>query len=128
MSNTKKMTKKDYFQQIMSKYPLTAEEVKFVEHEIELLEKKNVNKSGEKKLTAKQQENEVHKTAIAELLEGSEGMTISEMLKAGDFPEGMTNQRMSAIVRQMVASGIVVRTEKNRKAYFSLAVADEVEG
>lgn len=128
MANNKKMTKKDYFKQIMSKYPLTTDEIKFVEHEIELLDKKNVNKSGEKNLTAKQKENEGHKTTIAELLEGSEGMTISEMLKVGNFPEEMTNQRLSAIVRQMIESGVIVRTEKNRKAYFSLAVADEVEG
>ena len=37
MANTTKMTKRDYFKAIMEKYPLTAEEKAFVEHELELL-------------------------------------------------------------------------------------------
>jgi hypothetical protein len=118
------MTKKDYFKQIMSKYPLTAEEVKFVEHEIELLDKKNVNKSGEKKLTAKQKENEAYKVEILGIIT-DEAHTVSEILKSGDFPEDMTNQRISALLKQMIEADLVVRTEKDRKAYFK---AVEVEG
>lgn len=124
MSNTKKMTKKDYFKQIMSKYPLTAEEVKFVEHEIELLDKKNVNKSGEKKLTAKQKENETYKVEILGII-SDEAHTVSEILKLGNFPEEMTNQRISALLTQLISEAKVFRTEKDRKAYFK---AVEVEG
>ena len=122
MSNTKKMTKKDYFNAIKSKYPLTDDEVKFIDHELELLAKKNVNKSGEKNLTAKQKENEGFKVVVLDLI-SEEEHTISEMLKLGKFPEEMTNQRLSAIVRQMIESGDVVRTEKNRKAYFKAVEA-----
>ena len=32
MANNKKMTKKDYFEQIKAKYNLTADEVKFIDH------------------------------------------------------------------------------------------------
>ena len=124
MSNTKKMTKKDYFKQIMSKYPLTAEEVKFVEHEIELLDKKNVNKSGEKKLTAKQKENETFKVEILGII-SDEAHTVSEILKSGNFPDEMTNQRISALLTQLIGEAKVLRTEKDRKAYFK---AVEVEG
>lgn len=49
MANVKKMTKADYFKQIMASYPLTEDEKAFVEHELELLAKKN---SAEKKPTA----------------------------------------------------------------------------
>ena len=51
MANIKKMTKADYFKQIMANYPLTDEEKAFCEHELELLAKKN---SAEKKPTAQQ--------------------------------------------------------------------------
>jgi hypothetical protein len=33
----------------------------------------------------------------------------------------MTNQRVSALLRQMVDAGTIVRTEEKRKAYFQLA-------
>ena len=33
----------------------------------------------------------------------------------------VTNQRISALLRQMIEDGLVVRTEDKRKAFFSLA-------
>ena len=117
MANTKKMTKRDYFNAIMSKYPLTADEKAFVEHELELLEKKN---SSEKKPTAQQTANEGIKTAILEGMKPNRLYTITEIQK--EIPEcaELSNQRVSALMRQMVGNEIV-RTEDKRKAYFSLA-------
>jgi DNA-binding transcriptional regulator GbsR (MarR family) len=34
---------------------------------------------------------------------------------------GLSNQRVSALVRQLVADGVLKREEIKRKAYFSLA-------
>ena len=117
MSN-KKMTKRDYFTAILSKYPLTDAEKAFVEHELELLEKKN---SSEKKPTAQQAANEVVKTAIAEGMTPNRLYTVTEIQK--EIPEcaEMSNQRISALLRQMKEDKIIVRTEDKRKAYFSLA-------
>jgi hypothetical protein len=117
MANTKKMTKRDYFNAILSKYPLTADEKAFVEHELELLEKKN---SSEKKPTAQQTANEGIKTAILEGMKPNRLYTITEIQK--EIPEcaELSNQRVSALIRQMVGNEIV-RTEDKRKAYFSLA-------
>jgi hypothetical protein len=117
MANTKKMTKRDYFNAILSKYPLTADEKVFVEHELELLEKKN---SSEKKPTAQQTANEGIKTAILEGMKPNRLYTITEIQK--EIPEcaELSNQRVSALIRQMVGNEIV-RTEDKRKAYFSLA-------
>ena len=117
MANTKKMTKRDYFNAILSKYPLTAEEKAFVEHELELLEKKN---SAEKKPTAQQTANEGIKTAILNGMKPNRLYTITEIQK--EIPEcaELSNQRVSALIRQMVGNEIV-RTEDKRKAYFSLA-------
>ena len=117
MANTKKMTKRDYFTAILSKYPLTDAEKAFVEHELELLEKKN---SAEKKPTAQQIANDGIKTAILAGMKPNRLYTITEIQK--EIPEcaELSNQRVSALIRQMVGNEIV-RTEDKRKAYFSLA-------
>ena len=117
MANTKKMTKRDYFNAILSKYPLTDAEKAFVEHELELLEKKN---SAEKKPTAQQIANDGIKTAILAGMTPNRLYTITEIQK--EIPEcaELSNQRLSALLRQMVGNEIV-RTEDKRKAYFSLA-------
>lgn len=91
----------------------------FIAHEVELLAKKN---SADKKPTAQQEANAVIKTAVLEVLGDGKMRTVSELLKdVPGLPDTMTNQRMSAIVRQMVDAGQVKRTEDKRKAYFSLA-------
>ena len=113
----KKMTKRDYFTAILSKYPLTDAEKDFVNHELELLEKKN---SAEKKPTAQQVANEGIKAAIVAGMTPNRLYTITEIQK--EIPEcaELSNQRVSALIRQMVGNEIV-RTEDKRKAYFSLA-------
>lgn len=91
----------------------------FVTRRLELLEKKN---STEKKPTAQQEANAVIKTAILTTLADGEKRTVTELLKDVDgLPEDMTNQRMSALVRQMVEAGQVMREEIKRKAYFFIA-------
>lgn len=117
MANVKKMTKRDYFEQFKSKYALTEDEIAFIDHEIELLNRKN---STERKPTAKQVENEGIKSAILNGMEIGKLYTITALIKEIPECEGMTNQKVSAIVRQMVGNEIV-RTEDKRKAYFSLA-------
>ena len=120
-TTTKKPTKREMFEQIKSKYPLTPAEVAFIDHEIELLTKKN---STDKKPTAKQEANATIKSAIQTVMEAhpNQLFTVSELMKkVPNLPEDMTNQRMSALIRQMVEAGLVKRTEVQRKAYFSLA-------
>jgi DNA-binding HxlR family transcriptional regulator len=47
--------------------------------------------------------------------------TITDIMKSIDAVNGLSNQRVSALVRQMVADGLLVREEIKRKAYFSRA-------
>ena len=117
MEKTKKMTKAQMFKQILDTYPLTADEVKFIDHELELLNKKN---SAEKKPTAQQTANEGIKTAIVEGMEPNRLYTVTEVIKSIPECADMTNQRVSALLRQLVEGGKVKRTEDKRKAYFSL--------
>ena len=115
---TTKMTKRDYFTAILTKYPLTHDEKAFVEHELELLTKKN---SADKKPTAQQVANDGIKTAIADGMTANRLYTVTELIK--EIPEcaELTNQRVSALLRQMIADGTVVKTVDKRKSYFQLA-------
>ena len=117
MATNKKMTKRDYFNAILSKYPLTDAEQDFVKHELELLDKKN---SADKKPTAQQVANEGIKQAIVAGMTPNRLYTVTEIQKEIGACAEMSNQKISALLRQMVGNEIV-RTEDKRKAYFSLA-------
>ena len=114
MANTKKMTKADYFKQIMANYNLTDEEKAFVEHELELLAKKN---SAEKKPTAQQVANAGVADAIYDGMEDGVLYSITDLIKTIPECADLTNQRVSAIVRGMIGTK-VERIEEKRKAYF----------
>jgi predicted transcriptional regulator len=116
MANQKKPTKAQMFAQIKANYPLTEDEVKFIDHEIDLLAKKN---SAEKKPTAQQVANDGIKSAIVEGMESAKAYTITDIIKSVPACADLTNQRVSALMRQLVESGAVIRTEDKRKAYFT---------
>ena len=80
--------------------------------------------SAERKPTATQTANEGYKEAILDALEVGKGYTITDLLKTVPSIADLTNQRVSAIVRQMVESGDLQREEIKRKAYFSKAVTE----
>lgn len=83
------------------------------------VDKKN---GAERKPTATQKENVGYKSAILEYLATcKEGQTIGDIIKGCAEVSDLTNQRVSAIVRQLKDEGSVVREEIKRKAYFSLA-------
>lgn len=84
-------------------------------------QKKN---SGERKLTATQTENIGLKEAILASFEVGQKMTITDIMKACSAVEGLSNQRVSALVRQLKDEGQLIREEIKRKAYFSLALED----
>lgn len=121
MSNTKKITKREKFEMLANIAEVQANPmlVEFIEHELELLAKKN---SAEKKPTAVQVANEGIKEVIVETLKAKgEKMTISEMQKVNEELGELSNQRISALIRQLLADNIVERVEEKRKAYFKLA-------
>lgn len=91
------------------------------------LEKKSA-KSGERKPTKTQIANEGFKEIILANMEHGRLYTVTELAKEIPFGEELSNQRVSALVRQLKESGKVVRTEEKRKAYFSLAWARWKEG
>lgn len=80
-------------------------------------EKKN---SAEKKPTATQIENEGIKNLILEVI-GNSSLTITEMQKINGELAERSNQKLSALLKQMVENGSIVREEIKRKAYFKKA-------
>lgn len=115
----KKMTKRDYFTAILEKYPLTADEKAFVEHELELLAKKNAS---DKKPTERQKQNADIGSAVVEGMTPNRLYTITELLKAiPGIPEDMTNQRLTHIVTALVNEGKLTKTVEKRKSFFSLS-------
>ena len=117
----KKITKRDRFNALLSIPAVQADAglVDFINHELELLAKKN---SADKKPTAQQEANAVIKTAVLATLADGKKRTVTDLLKdVAGLPEDMTNQRMSALVRQMVEAGQVMREEIKRKAHFFIA-------
>ena len=91
----------------------------------ESISKKN---SAERKPTATQKANEEYKKAILSFMEVGKKYTISELMKEVVELADLSNQRVSALVRQLKDSGLVERTEEKRKAYFSKKAVTENKG
>ena len=115
-TTTKKLTKREKFEMLMTIAEVKANPIlsEFIERELELLAKKN---SAEKKPTAQQAENEAIKETILENL--TSRMTISEMQKSIPDLAEYSNQKISALMRQLILEGLVKKVEDKRKSYFS---------
>ena len=99
-----------------------------VKEKLEKMREQFVKKnSAERKPTANQTENVGFKADILAYLATVDKATITDLMKNVASLTDLTNQRVSAIVRQLKDSGEVVREEIKRKAYFSLPTAEEVE-
>lgn len=89
--------------------------VEFIDHELELLAKKSANK----KPTKTQEENEVIKAEILNVLT-TEGMTVTEIQSKSETLGSLSNQRVSALLRQLINDNKVVKSIDKKRAYFSL--------
>ena len=117
----KKKTKKEMFNFIKSKMSDYAEVVAFVDHELELLERKN---SAERKPTVNQLDNAKIKKIIVDRMESGKGYTVTEIIKtilADTEWHDLTCSRCTAIVTQLTEAGMLVRNVEKRKAYYSKA-------
>lgn len=80
------------------------------------IDKKN---SAERKPTATQTENVGLKSAILVGMASGKAYTIGDLMKEIPALADLTNQRVSALVRQLKDEGLVTREEIKRKAYFT---------
>ena len=92
--------------------------IKFIDHEIDLLNKK-ASASGQSKTQA---ENEKIKVVIAEeLTRIARAVTISELIKESENLGQYSNQKLSALLKQMVESGTVTKIVDKKKSLFTIA-------
>lgn len=125
-TSARRTTKREYYNILLGIEAVAQNPdlVAFINNELELLSKKSSSTSS--KPTAKQATNGAYKNDILDYL-GSEKdkmATITEMWKnieslAND--ETMSNQRISALVRQLIEEQRVERVVEKRVAYFKLA-------
>ena len=121
----KRLTKKDYFEMIKGVCADRTDIVDFCNHEIELLSRKN-SKSG---ATKTQKENEiVANMLVEELAKIGKPITITELMNTSETVKGytlengnnLTNQKISAIFKQLVESNKIVKVVDKKKSYFSI--------
>ena len=121
----KRLTKKDYFEMIKGVCADRTDIVDFCNHEIELLSRKN-SKSG---ATKTQKENEiVANMLVEELAKVGKPITITDLMNTSDAIKNytlengnnLTNQKISAIFKQLVESQKIVKVVDKKKSYFSI--------
>lgn len=121
MENTKKITKRDNFNKLLTIKEVAEDTqlVEFINHELELLDRKSASHSTAK--TANQKANEEIKTKIVDALVQLGKSTISELQAGSEEMAEYSNQKLSALLKQLVDSKQVVRTMDKKKAYFEVA-------
>ena len=112
------MTKKEMYAEILKVVADNEELVAFVNHEIDLMNRKS---SGTRKPTKTQLENEGFKADILEALAGvDEPVTIKGLCGICDSISGLTNQRVTHLLTDLRKEGKVARTYVKKVAYFAL--------
>ena len=102
-----------------------AEMVAFFEKRLEQNAKRSAT---ERKLTPHQLENQRIKDALVREMADGVVYSIGEMLASFEcFPDGMTANRLSALLTQLRGENLIKRTEVKGKAYFELGSEDEGE-
>ena len=114
-----KKTQKDFFNEIIEVVRESGRDdlVEFCEGRISVLDKKSANRN--KKVN---EENENLKAIIVEVLGTMEnGGTATEIMKANDTLSELSNQKVSAMLRQLKDDNKVIKTTEGRKSIFTLA-------
>lgn len=116
----KKVTKKDRFSRVYaiveeSNASDKVELLGFIDHEVELLEKK----SSKVTLTATQKANLEVIEVIKEVLADKPNSTVSELIK-DERLSTYTNQKISALLKKLIDGGEVVKSTDKKVSRFSL--------
>ena len=118
-----KKTVVEMYTEIMAVEGLTDEQREFLAKRIELTEKKNAKSAS--KPTAQQIANEgIKQTIITVLGELGTPSTIGDMQTYNAELGGLSNQRLTSLLTQLVKAKQVVRTEVKGKAHFAMPSAD----
>ena len=115
MANRK--TNKEFFAEVIALAQGNEELVAWAEKQIKALEDKAANR----KPTKTQKENEGVKDEIVNVLAAfGKPATVTEVLAKGNFPADTSNQKITALLRQLIADGKVVKTVDKKKSFFEV--------
>lgn len=124
MTMANKKVKRDYFMEIREIVKDNAELVAFVDHELELLARKNTGNTQ----TKVQKENIAVAEMLLEELAKAGRTTITDLMNTSEVIQNytlengnkLTNQKISAIFKQQLEAGNIVKTVEKKKSYFAI--------
>ena len=119
-----KKTKREFFGEIREMVKENTELVEFIDHELELLDKKTSAKST--KVNTEQVE--LMDKIVNALNKIGRSVTISELQKENAEMAEYSNQKLSAMLKKLVDNKQVTKMIDKKKSYFMVAETPEVEG
>ena len=113
------MTKREMFNEILTVVAENEEMVAFIKHEIELLDRKA---NSVKKPTKTQVENDGFKAEIVAFLATADApKTIKELQAEVPSLSGLTNQRITHMLTDLVKGGTLAKEYVKKTPYYSVA-------
>lgn len=119
-----KKTKRDLFLEVREVVAGNEELVAFVDHELELLDKKASTKSTK----VNDEQIALMEKIVNALNEIGRSVTISELQKENAEMAEYSNQKLSAMLKKLVDNKQVTKMVDKKKSYFMVAETPEVEG
>lgn len=125
MTMANKKVKRDYFMEIREIVKDNAELVAFIDHELELLARKNTGNTQ----TKVQKENVAVAEMLLEELAKAGRTTITDLMNTSEVIQNytlengnkLTNQKISAIFKQQLEAGNITKIVEKKKSYFAIA-------
>lgn len=115
----KKITKKDMFKEVIALATENGRQdiVDFANHEIELLDRK---KSSDTKSKTQIENESTKKVIVKTLTELAKFVTITELQNANEELSQLSNQKISALLKQLVDTKVIKKEIDKKKAYFGI--------
>ena len=119
-----KKTKRDLFLEVREVVAGNEELVAFIDHELDLLNKKASTKSTK----VNNEQIALMEKIVNALNEIGRSVTISELQKENAEMAEYSNQKLSAMLKKLVDNKQVTKIVNKKKSYFTTAETPEVEG
>lgn len=79
-----------------------------------------IKKTANRKPSKASQENKAYAELVYQVLVNKKPMTISEIMKSNETLSQLSNQKVTAVVRMMIADGTVTKIVDGKKSTFTL--------
>jgi hypothetical protein len=119
---TVKVTQKDMFNAVINFINgeetnfSTDEMVDFLKGRIAVLDKKSANR----KTKVNESDEELKTITLEAMASIGKPATVTTIMQNGEYPEGTSNQKVSAILRKLIADEVVLRERDKKSTLFSL--------